>query len=140
MSFLDTFVSLRDDLGLAVNPRSGRGATPDSLLEAWAEFADRCEAGFDGHLDEYYSLLGVRSVLFAMMNDPRLIGFPEVVDVAYRTATIDRRVVAYFDFDKKVQVERSGIADGLAWYWNYFPGRVSPEFATELARYYGTAR
>jgi len=136
VSFHEAFVAARKDFGLADNPR-GEGATPESLLSAWEEFANRCESGFDGYLDEYYNLLGVRSVLFGMLNSPRLIGYPEIVEVAYRTVQADRRVVACFDMDEHPDIERSGISDGTAWYWNHFPRIRSRRFAEELRRHYG---
>jgi hypothetical protein len=48
-----------------------------------------------------------------------------------------RRLVECFDFTEHLHVDRSGIPDGSAWYWTYFPSRRGPRFAADLLAHYG---
>lgn len=136
MNFGEAFLSIRAELGIPANPRVG-SVTPGSLLNVWEAFAEKCEDGFSDSIEEYYGMLGVRSVLFSILTHPALMAYVEIVDLAYAVARIDKRVVEAFDFEEGVQVSRAGIPDGTAWYWHHFPKSRGLEFAEDLRQHYG---
>ena len=114
-----------------------RTHTPESLLTLWSRFADACAASYQGTLEEYYGLLGVRSVIQQVLCSPELLRYPEMVDFAAGVNRADVAFLSCLDLGRRADVDRTGLADGDAWYWQHFPAYAGGDLVRDLQVHYG---
>jgi hypothetical protein len=114
-----------------------RRHTPESLLSLWARLVGECVDSFRGTIEEYYSLLGVRSVIQRVLCSAEMNVFPEITDFAASVARLDIAFQSCLDLDQRANIERTSLADGDAWYWQYFPAYAGEELVRDLAVHYG---
>jgi hypothetical protein len=114
-----------------------RSHTPESLLSLWARLVDGCVGSFQGTIEEYYSLLGVRSVIQQVLCSAEMNRFAEIAGFAASVARLDLTFQSCLDLDQRANIERTGLTDGDAWYWQYFPAYAGEELVRDLAVHYG---
>ncbi|GID33211.1 hypothetical protein [Paractinoplanes brasiliensis] len=114
-----------------------RTHTPESLLALWSGFADACVASYQGTIEEYYGRLGVRSVIQQVMCGRELLRHPEMVDFVAGVARADVTFRSCLDLEQRAGIDRPGLDDGDAWYWQHFPAYAGEELVRDLRTHYG---
>lgn len=130
--FMDTFAVVVAAAGIPA-PRH----TPESLLELWSAFVEKCLLSFPGSIEQYYGSLGVRSVIRKVLWAHELNVYPDIVDFSESVTHIDRRFLGCLDLSRRANIERTRLDDGEAWYWQYFPAQAGDTLIRDLELHYG---
>jgi hypothetical protein len=111
--------------------------TPESLLSLYARLVAECVDSFQGTIEEYYSLLGVRSVIHHVLCNGEMNRFAEIAGFAASVSRLDVAFQSCLDLDQRANIERTTLTNCDAWYWQYFPAYAGEELVRDLAVEYG---
>jgi len=78
---------------------TSQGYLPTTLIAAWAQIVERCEAGYDDNLDEYRFDVGIRDSIEGVFSDGPLQQCPQMDWVRERVSALDLRFRALLQED-----------------------------------------
>ena len=109
---------------------TSQGYLPTTLIAAWAEIIERCEAGYDDNLDEYRNDVGIRDSIESVFSNEPLQECPQMGWVREHVAALDLRFRALLQQDV---VMPGPLVDP---WWHRHPLRYAgADAAAEYARY-----
>src|SRR6266487_3196479 len=83
------------------NEKWNRYSSPNQLLEAWNQFVDECELGYDMGIYEYDNDLSVRNIIEKILQDEALSKFEEYEYFKKEIFKIDERFRKLLSKEKK---------------------------------------
>jgi hypothetical protein len=107
----------------------GRMKLPTTLIEAWGQFVESCEAGYRDILDEFTFDRWVRHQIEKVLQDQGLREFDQMRWVEEQVREIDERY--------RTLLSDQILFPDWPWWEASFPRYAGPQMAADLLRMYG---